>query len=59
MKRFKSSKDDVTGEMIKSGCELLTDWIWKLSNMTFESGVVPEDWRTGVKSHSIKVSGND
>ena len=24
------------------------DWIWKLCNMTFESGVVPQDWRSAV-----------
>ena len=32
-------KDEVTGEM---------DWIWRLWNMAFESGVVPEDWRSAV-----------
>ena len=23
----------------------MVDWIWRLCNMAFESGVVPEDWR--------------
>ena len=24
----------------------MVDWIWRLYNMAFESGVVPEDWRS-------------
>ena len=24
------------------------DWIWRLCNMTFESGVLPENWRFAV-----------
>ena len=35
-----AGKDEVTGEMIKSGCERLCK--------VFESGVVPEDWRSDV-----------
>ena len=27
---------------------MVVDWIWILCNMTFESGVVPEDWRAEV-----------
>ena len=23
----------------------MIDWIWRLCNMAFESGIVPEDWR--------------
>ena len=34
-----SSKDDIRGEMIKGG----GDWILRLCNMAFESGVGPED----------------
>ena len=26
----------------------MVDWIWKLCNMTFKSGVVTEDWRSVV-----------
>ena len=29
--------------MIKGGGEKVVDWIWKLCNMAFEIGVVPED----------------
>ena len=36
-------KDEITGEMIKGGGHRVVDWIWKLFNMVFESGVVPED----------------
>ena len=32
-----------TGEIIKSGNELVIDWIWKLCNMAFASSTVPED----------------
>ena len=38
-----ASKDEITGEMIKSGGDKVVDWIWKLCKMAFESGVVPED----------------
>ena len=24
---------------------MVVDWIWRLCNMAFESGIVPEDWR--------------
>ena len=26
----------------------MVDWIWKLCNMAFQNGVVPEDWRSVV-----------
>ena len=38
-----AGKDEITGEMVKDGGDVVRDWIWKLSNMAFESGVVPED----------------
>ena len=38
-------KDETTGEMIKGGGEKVVDWIWRLCNMVFESGVLPKDWR--------------
>ena len=28
----------------------MLDWIWRLCNTAFESGVVPEDWRSPVIS---------
>ena len=34
--------------MIKGGGDIVGDWIWRLCNMTFESGVLLEDWRSGV-----------
>ena len=34
--------------MIKGGGNRVVDWIWRLCNMAFESGVVPEDWRSAV-----------
>ena len=37
-------KDEITGEMIKDGGDGVVDCIWRLCNMAFENGVVPEDW---------------
>ena len=34
--------------MIKGGGDGVVDWIWRLCNMAFESGVEPEDWRSVV-----------
>ena len=34
--------------MINGGCDRVVDWIWGLFNITFESGVVPEDWISAV-----------
>ena len=41
-------RDKITGEMIKGGGERVVDWIWRLCNMAFESGVVLENWRSAV-----------
>ena len=35
-------------EMTKGGSDMVVDWIWRMYNMAFESGVVPEDWRSAV-----------
>ena len=35
----------------------MIDWIWKLCNMAFESGVVPEEWRYVVDVSSYKNKG--
>ena len=43
-----AGKDKITGEMIKGGDDRVVDWIWRLCNMAFESGGVPEDWRSAV-----------
>ena len=36
--------DEITGKMIKGGSTRVVDWIWRLCNMAFKSGVVMEDW---------------
>ena len=36
----------VTREIVKGMGELVIEWIWKLCNIGFESGVVPEDGRS-------------
>ena len=43
-----AGKDEVTGEMIKGGGDSVVDWIWRMCNIAFESGVVPGDWRSAV-----------
>ena len=35
-------KDEITLGVLKGG-DRVVDWIWRLCNMTFESGAVPED----------------
>ena len=41
-----AGKDEVIGEMIKGGSNMVVDWIWSLCNMVFKSDVVQEDWRS-------------
>ena len=43
-----AGKDEITGEMLKGRGDRVVDWIWRLCNMAFESGVVPEDWSPAV-----------
>ena len=43
-----AGKDEITGEIIKSRADSVVDLIWRLCKMAFESGVVPEDWRSAV-----------
>ena len=43
-----ADKDEVTGEIIKGGSDRVVDWIWRLCNIAFENGVVPEDRRSAV-----------
>ena len=37
-----AGKHEVTEEMIKCVGDSVVDWMWRLCNMTFQSGVVPE-----------------
>ena len=43
-----AGKDEITGENIKAGGGKVLDWVWRLCNMTSESGVVYEGWRSAV-----------
>ena len=43
--------------MIKGGRDRVVDWIWRLCNMAFESGVVPKDWRSGMIAPLYKGKG--
>ena len=43
-----AGKDEITGKIIKGGSDKVVDWIWRLSNIVYESSVVPEDWRSAV-----------
>src|SRR5678815_4221110 len=40
--------DEITGEMIKKGGEMVIDWILKLCNKAFMEGIVPRDGRRAV-----------
>ena len=51
--------DRVTGEMIKGGGDRVVHWIWRLCNMAFESGIVPEDWRSAAIVALYKGKGED
>ena len=42
-KRKVTGNNEVTGERIKCGGDKVLDWIWRLFNVVFENGVVPED----------------
>ena len=55
-KRKGRFKNEITGEMIKGGDRVM-DWIWRLCNMAFESGVVPEDWRSAMTVPLYKGKG--
>ena len=46
--RKAAGNDKVTGEIVKGGGDMVVDWIWRLCNMVFERGVVPEDWISAV-----------
>ena len=48
-----AGKDENTGE-IKGGSDRVMDWIWKLCNMAFESGVVPEDSKIWCECSTIQ-----
>ena len=52
-----AGKNEITEEMIKGGGDRVVDWIWKLCNMTFESGGVLEDWRSAVNVPLYKGKG--
>ena len=43
-----AGKDEVTGEIVKGGGDVVEDWISKLCDMAFESGTVPKDLRSAV-----------
>ena len=40
--------NEVTGEVVKRGSYMVLDWSWRLCNMAFESGVLPEDRRSAL-----------
>ena len=41
-------RTDKKREIIKAGDERVVEWLWRLCNMAFESGVVSEDWASVV-----------
>ena len=49
---LKNGKDpggnEITGKMIKGIGDKVVDVILRVCNISFESGIVPEDWRSAV-----------
>ena len=43
-----TGEDEITGEMIKGGGDRVVGWIWRLCNMAFGNGIMPEDWRSAM-----------
>ena len=43
-----AGKDEITGYMKKGRSYKVVDWIWRLCNVAFESGVLSEDWSSAV-----------
>ena len=43
-----ANKDEITGKVIKGRGGRVEDWIWRLCNMAFQRGFVPEDWSSAV-----------
>ena len=41
-------KDEIIGEIIRGEGDRAVDWIWRVCNMAFESGDVPEGRRSAV-----------
>ena len=35
--RKAAGRDEVTGERVKGGSDMVVDWIWRLSNMAFKT----------------------
>ena len=47
VRKIKNGKgaDEITGEMVKGAGDRAVDWICRLCNRAFESGLVQQDWR--------------
>ena len=37
-----AGKDEVTGDMLKGGGDIVMYWIWRLCSIAFKSGVMPK-----------------
>ena len=53
-----AGKDEVTEEILKGRDDVVVDWICKLCNTPFESGVVAEDLRFAVIVPAYKDKGD-
>ena len=52
-----AGKDEITVTSTFYQFFIVVDWIWRLCNMTSESDVVPEDWRSVVMVPLYKGKG--
>ena len=46
--RNRKATGKVTGEVMRDEGNWVVNWIWRLCNIIFESGVTPGDWRSAV-----------
>ena len=43
-----AGKNEITGEILQGGDDMVVDWIWSMCSMVVESGVDSEDWISAV-----------
>ena len=53
----------ISGELLKAGGEIVIEWLFKIHNMIWRTGVAPEDWQRAIivpihKKSSRRKRGN-
>jgi hypothetical protein len=56
LKNGKTAGEDViTNEMVNSGGLAIAEWLVRLFNVFMNMGEAPEDWRSAMQSHYLRV----